>query len=61
MPLSLDLVNDRALGGHSIQPNFERIAEAGTISARIVPVASRARNELIKIQSHDEANKIAGG
>jgi hypothetical protein len=58
MLIPLGLVNDRALRSHSIHPNFERIAEAGTIAARIGPVASRATNGVIKSKAATKPIKL---
>ncbi len=58
MLLVLGLVNDRALRGQNIHPHLERFAEARATKTQEVAAASRATNEVINIQSSDEADEI---
>ena len=57
MLLALALVNGRPLGGHNGHPHLERLAEARTTEVQKIAAAGRTPNNVINIQSRDEANE----
>jgi len=55
----LGLANDRALGSHNIHPHLERLAEVRTTERQKIAAAGRAPNNVVNIQSRDEAKETA--